>query len=157
MSAPLDPLSDDATRIAALLNRPVQQRVLEFKYRFAQAVIFGLPVLVLQYFGRSLGGSPVESSRWTGLLQAILAGWVTYVAAMGMVVEGLMILPKRFTFDLPIALAAILLYVYSAISVVGVFIRGQPFYQPMLFHWSVIILASWCGTRWAWMRRTSAP
>ena len=49
-------------------NRPVADRRREFKYRCAQALIFGLPVLVLQYFGHSLGGSRQEASRWIAIL-----------------------------------------------------------------------------------------
>jgi cation transport ATPase len=139
-----------------LLNRPIEQRLLEYKYRCAQAVVFGLPVLGLQWFGKSLGGAPGESMRWIAVLQALLAGWVTYVSAAGMLAEGVMLLVgsgKRVIADLPVALAAIALYLYSAISVLGVFMRGAPFYRPLLFHVVVLLLAIWCGWRW-WRLRS---
>jgi len=145
------------SQLDSLLNRSSGQRLLEYKYRCAQAVVFGLPVLGLQWFGGSLGGAPGESLRWIAILQALLAGWVTYVGAAGMLAEGAMLLlgpGRRFTVDLLVAAIAISLYLYSVISVLGVFMRGAPFYGPLMFHWSVLILAIWCG--WRWWRLRSA-
>lgn len=140
-------MSADPLDIQSLLTRPQSQRKIEFKYRCSQAIIFGLPVIALQYFGHRLAPG-IEADRWIGILQALLAGWVVYVGAAGMLVEGLILLRNRFTFDLPIAVAAILFYLHSVISVTGVFVRGSPFYGPLLFHWAVIILAVWSGWRW---------
>jgi hypothetical protein len=123
---------------------------MEFKYRFAQAVVFGLPVVALHYFGSSLGGSPTESRRWVGILQSLLAGWVVYVGAAGMLFEGLLLLRYRFTGNLLIALIAILMYLFSLISVLGIFFTGEPLYTPLLFHLAVVLLASWSG--WNWRR-----
>jgi cation transport ATPase len=146
---------DSPASFQQLLNRPLEQRVREFKYRFAQSVVFGLPVVVLQVYGRSLGGSPQEAQRWVALLQALLGGWVTYVAAMGMLVEGLFLLAvsRRVTVDLPAALLGVLMYLYSAIATCGIFFTGQLLYGPLLFHWTVLLLGLWSGTRWAWLAR----
>ena len=61
-----------AAELHSVIDRPQAQRLQEFRYRFGQSVVFGLPVLALQWFGRSLGGA--ESERWVALLQALLAG-----------------------------------------------------------------------------------
>ncbi|HEY7091054.1 MAG TPA: hypothetical protein VH518_23355 [Tepidisphaeraceae bacterium] len=136
--------------VQSLFHRSTQERAREYKYRCAQSIIFGLPVLALQWFGPRLAGGPQESQRWIGLLQALLAGWVTYVAAAGMLVEGLMLIggSRRMTVDLLVAGLAVALYLFSAISVLGVFVRGVPFYGPLMFHCAVIILAVWTGWRW---------
>src|SRR5262249_32594294 len=84
-----------AQSIDSILHRPVSERVREYKYRFAQSLVFGLPVLALSLFGPALGGP--EAGRWIGLLQSLLAGWVMYVGVTGMLVEALM--RRRLTLD----------------------------------------------------------
>ena len=150
------PLPDHPTTssVAALLARPDDQRLREYKYRFSQAVVFGLPVLALQIWGRALGGP--ESDRWTGILQALLAGWVVYVGAAGMVFEGLILLPRRVIADLIPALLAVFAYLFSIISVLHVLFTGHLWYRPLLFHVSVIIVAAWTGWQWyRWSHRAS--
>jgi cation transport ATPase len=144
----LSQISSDPNPISAqeLLSRPVEQRIKEHKYRCAQAIVFGLPVLGLQWFGRGLGGSPQESQRWVSLLQALLAGWATYVGAAGMLAEGVIL--RRVTADLWVAVIATFCYVFSLISVLGIFMKGQPLYGPLLFHVAVLVLAGWTGFRW---------
>src|SRR4051794_16875055 len=102
------------SQITELLNRPLEQRIREFRYRCAQSVIFGLPVLALQWFGPRLGGA--EASRWIWLLQAILAGWIVYIAAAGMLFEGLMARSLTTLPDLLVAIFAIGMYVISLIA-----------------------------------------
>jgi cation transport ATPase len=139
-----DPLPQPAT----LLDRPPEQRLREFKYRCAQSIVFGVPVLALQYFGHSLGGTPREADRWIAILQALLCGWVVYVAATGMLFEGILQLPHSLSMDLFVALLAIAAYLFSFISTAAIFLRGQPLNWPRLFHWIIILLAVWCGWRW---------
>src|SRR5437867_3364487 len=81
--------------LQSVLSRPPQERQREHRYRFAQTLIFGLPVLALQWFGRRLGGE--EQDRWIGLLQALLTGWIVYVGAAGLAFEGLLLLRRRVT------------------------------------------------------------
>jgi hypothetical protein len=143
------------TNVASLLSRPNEQRAREHRYRCAQAIVFGLPVLALQWFGHGLGGEPDEARRWTAVLQALLAGWVTYIAAAGMLAEGVLLIGRRFTFDLLVAAVALLLYVVSLISSLGVLVRGRPLAGPLFFHIVVILLAGWCGWRWWQLQRAS--
>ena len=142
--------------IGNLLARPDEQRLREYKYRFSQAVVFGLPVIALQLWGSALGGP--EAERWVGILQALLGGWVVYVGAAGMLFEGLVLLfgatPRRLTADLPVALAAVLTYLYSLASVLHVFVDGRLAYRPLWFHACVALLALWTGIQWVrWSRR----
>src|SRR5438874_11380501 len=85
------------SQVSDLLDRPLAQRLREYKYRFSQSVVFGLPVIALQYWGRALG--PADAERWVSLLQALLAAWVVYVN-LGMLAEGLMRLRRRGTPEL---------------------------------------------------------
>jgi cation transport ATPase len=136
--------------IESLLTRPIDQRIREFKYRFAQAVVFGLPVLALQRFGRALGW--VEGDRWVGLMQLALAGWVVYVAAAGMLFEGIVLLARRqLRIDLIIALIALTLYFLSAASIARLVVRGSLWFPPR-FDAVVALLIVWCGVRWWWLR-----
>lgn len=154
-ASPSSPENPAPLSVESLLARPFEQRRREYQYRFAQSAVFGLPVLALQYFGPSLGGA--ESERWIGVLQAILTGWVTYVGAAGMLSEGLVLLASRgkFMFETVLSLVAVGLYLFSAISVLGVILHGAIFYRPLLFHVVILLIATWTGFRWWRMSRTS--
>ena len=130
--------------IADLLDRPLSERLREYKYRFAQSTVFGLPVLALYWAGPSLGGP--EAGRWTGLLQLLLAGWVMYVGAMGMLVEGM--IRKKITADAAVATIALGTYAVSAGGVIYLFVTARPAPIPGGFHWAVIIVAGWAGMQW---------
>ena len=146
-------MNDDPS-LESLLNRPIEQRVREYQYRFAQSAVFGIPVIFLKYFGPSLGGA--ESEKWAGLLQAVLTGWVTYVGAAGMMFEGMLLASRgRWMADLPVAVAAVGMYLFSAVAVLGVLIRGDLFYRPLLFHWVILLLVAWTGYRWRRLARQS--
>jgi cation transport ATPase len=133
------PGSDPSPHFADLLDRPLDQRRREYQYRFAQSLVFGLPVFALQFFGRSLGG--VESNRWVAIFQALLAGWVVYVGAAGMLFESLVHLARRrYTADLLPSAAAVALYLLTLPRVT----TGRPGW----FHWAVLVIALWTGVRW---------
>ncbi|MGB7160222.1 MAG: hypothetical protein WBD40_19295 [Tepidisphaeraceae bacterium] len=149
---PLHHSTTSSAPLSDLLQRPNDQRLREYKYRFSQAIVFGLPVLALEVWGRALGGP--ESDRWVGILQALLAGWVVYVGAAGMLFEGLILLPRRVMPDLFAAIVAIGAYLFSLVSVLHVLFTAQLWYRPLLFHVSVIVVALWTGLQWhRWSRR----
>jgi hypothetical protein len=143
--------------IHSLITRPIQQRRLEFKYRCAQSLVFGIPVVTLQWFGQRLGGA--EAARWAAVFQALLAGWVVYVAASGMVVEGVLVLVARratqfLICDLSVSLIAIVVY---AVSVGCLFARmfGQEYWlvSGSASTAAVVILVAWTGLRWLTLSR----
>lgn len=145
--------SNSAESFASLLKRPLDQRVREFKYRFAQSVVFGLPVLALQRYGLALGW--VEAGRWAGVLQLLLAGWVMYVGAAGMLFEGLLTLRKKPTADFTVALLAIALYLWSAVGFFALLTRAGTEHR-LLFDASVGLIAGWSAARW-WRMARSEP
>lgn len=140
----------EPTAIEQLLARPVEQRLREYKYRCAQAIVFGLPVIFLHFGGHRLGGP--EAQRWSQLFQALLAGWVMYVGAAGMLFEGLLVLPRRVTGDLLVAGAALALYLVSASSMACLLFTGACG-VPSLFYLSVILLMFWTGWKWVMLAR----
>jgi cation transport ATPase len=146
------PIANPKLQIASLLNRPLAERVREYKYRFAQSVVFGLPVIALHFFGPSLGGP--EAGRWVGLLQLLLAGWVMYVGAMAMLVEG--ILRRRVTADAMVASGALGLYLVSAFSVVHVVVTARSSVLQGLFPWTVTLVTAWSAMQWRRHARKSS-
>ena len=53
-------------------------------------------------------------------------------------------------------IAATATYLFSLISVLGVLFTGHLWYRPLLFHLSVIVVATWTGLQWyRWSRRTT--
>ena len=126
------------------MTRPDEQRQREYKYRFSQSVVFGLPVVALQYIGPRLG--PTDSARWVSLLQALLAGWIVYVN-LGMLFEGLLLARRRITADFTVILYASLLYLASLVSALRAIVTSHRWYA-LRFHYCVMILAVWTGLRW---------
>lgn len=116
--------------------------------------MFGLPVLALEMFGRSLGGA--EAERWVAILQGLLSGWVVYVGAGGMLFEGALWLSRRrLAADLLPAATAAGLYLLSIgrIAAYALTTRATPAaaarqFPPPWFHWAVIVLIVWTGFRW---------
>jgi cation transport ATPase len=132
--------------VVSILDRPAADRLREYKYRCAQAIVFGLPVIFLEYFGHRLGGP--EAVRWVAILQALLAGWVMYVGAAGMLVGGsIRLLGKRFDADLVVALVALGIYIGSSVSTAQILLGASTSGKP-LFHWSIILVIGWTALRW---------
>jgi cation transport ATPase len=144
-SPPPSPVT--AQPIHQLLARPDSDRAREHRYRFGQAVVFGLPVIALELWGHGLGGR--EAGWWVGVLQALLSGWVVYVAATGMLFEGLLLLHarSRWTGGLLVGAAAAVLYMLSVIPLVRLLLGSHTF-VGMMFHWVVAILAGWSALQW---------
>ncbi len=146
-------LNDQPSTIDNLLSRAPEQRLREYKYRFGQSVVFGLPVIALQLYGRALG--PADSERWVSLLQALLAGWVLYVN-LGMLFEGFLLLPaRRVTGDFIVSIVAVALYAYSLVSAAHGVVTSRLLFRPLMFHVVVIGLAAWTGVAWLRMARLS--
>jgi hypothetical protein len=135
------------TALETTLNRPLAERVREYKYRFAQSAVFGLPVLALQYFGPSLGGA--EAWRWIAVLQTLLAGWVIYVAAAGMLFEGLLLLARRrLTPDLVPAAAGLAFYTVALVRSARLIIDPASHRPVPTYDWAILCLVVWTGLRW---------
>lgn len=139
------PRNEPPDPLEQMLARPRDQRIREYKYRFAQAMVFGLPVIGLELFGSALGGR--DAQRWVGLLQALLTGWVVYVGAVGMAVEALLLCMRRkITVEFFVAFTAIAGYLLSLVFYVMTVVGGIGFYP--LFAGVVTVLIVWNATGW---------
>ncbi len=140
----------DNSSIHSILNRPISERIREHKYRFAQCLIFGLPVLALHFFGAKLGGP--EAGRWTGLLAALLAGWCLYVGAVPLLSEGMMLLAQRqFKMQLLIGCGAMAFYIVGVVGWIMA-LRGGPAPFAAAFAYAVVLLVVWSGVNWLLLR-----
>ena len=149
---PTSKTTEKESRLGELLSRPLDQRVREYRYRFGQSIVFGLPVIALHFWGSKLG--PVDSQRWSSLLQALLCGWVVYVN-LGMLFEGLIDRRLRFGGDFIVACIAVTLYLAGLISALHGIIASRLWY-PLTFHVCIIILATWSLWRWLRLSRASS-
>ena len=142
---PSPPAQPDSSSIQQLIARPDEQRLREHKYRFAQTVVFGLPVLALQRWGSILG--PIDSIRWASVLEALLTGWIIYVN-FGMIIEGLVVRRWSVILDFVVASIALALYAWSLTAVIHVLARGTIWPSPLLFHICILLLMLWTGAQW---------
>jgi cation transport ATPase len=145
----------DNSSIHSILNRPISERIREHKYRFAQCMVFGLPVMALYFFGPRLGGP--ETGRWIGLLQLLLGGWCLYIGALPLLSEGAMLLAMgKFRFDLLVGLAAAIVYVVGAVGWIFI-LRGERPPMPSAFAITVVVLIVWSGVQWFRLSNRTAP
>ena len=132
--------------LQTILDRPLSERLREHKYRFAQCVVFGIPVIALHLLGPKLGGS--DAARWTGLLQSLLTAWIVYLGAIPLLAEGfLLIMRRQFKIDLPIALCAAVLYIAGVAGWITT-LRGRAPFFPSAFSCCVMLLVLWSGVQW---------
>jgi hypothetical protein len=142
--------------LADVLSRPDSERLREYRYRFGQGFVFGLPVLFLCFFGDDLGGA--TAGPWSGLLQALLAGWLIYVCAAGMLFEGVLLLVRRqLTAELLVGAAAALLYLLGLWSWGRLLAGGPSASAGGWFAACVLVLNAWVGAGWWRLARRQAP
>lgn len=140
--APFEPSSDPRDPVTRLLARPRDQRTREYKYRFAQSIIFGLPVLALTLFGTSLGGR--DAGRWINIFSLLLTGWVVYVGVTGMLFEGMILLAhRRLTTDLFVALLAITAFTIGLIRTVSDIRSPTPWFAI-----TIVLIDGWSAFQW---------
>jgi len=84
-----------------------------------------------------------------GMLQALLAGWVMYVAVAGLAFEGFLLLARgRITAGFVISLTTLGLYLWSIISVLHILWTGALWWKPLLFHVCIFIVIGWSAIGW---------
>lgn len=103
-------------------------------------------MLALHFFGPRLGGP--ESARWIGLMQALLAGWCLYLAALPMLSESLMLIAMgKLRIELAVSLAAMILYIIGVTGWIFT-LRGRAAPLPSAFSVVVVILILWSALHW---------
>jgi cation transport ATPase len=142
--------TDSVSALQALLHRPIEQRIREYQYRAAQSTVFGLPVLALHFFGPHLGAG---ADRWPAIMQMLLTGWIVYVGAAGMIVEGLLTLRAKYAVDFLVAMLASVLFAVSSARVIYHIASAASVAAATYFHLTVLLLAIWTMLRFAWLSR----
>jgi hypothetical protein len=115
------------------------ERVRQWKYRLAQSLVFGLPVLALHFLGPRLGGP--EAARWVGLFEALLSGWVLYVGAAGMIGDA--VLGRRWTIHLVVALVSLAAYVIGIVHFVASLVDTKTPGLTRGFVVSTVLIGTW--------------
>jgi cation transport ATPase len=142
---PSNPLS-----LQQLIDRPKSERLREYKYRLAQTTVFGLPVIALAIWGPLLG--PRDWQRWSGVLQALLTGWIIYVN-LGLLLEPL--IRRQLSFDLLVLVAALTLYLWSIAGTAYVLLTAKLLRWSALYWMCVALLAILNAVQRARLSRSS--
>ncbi len=109
-----------------------EQITREYRVRFAQSLIFGLPALAVHYLGPMLasgGGQAAGSMAFPWLLELILVGWAIWVAALPIVWQGVWsLIHLRPTADLFTTSIIAIAYLPSAWGVGSLLFVDQPWF-----------------------------
>ncbi|MEX0777861.1 MAG: hypothetical protein WD042_19340 [Phycisphaeraceae bacterium] len=145
----------------------------EYRMRFAQALVFGLPAIVLHYLAPLLaGGGDARSLPGAGpapeagsmfypwAMEMVLAAWTCFAGGIGWPVMwqgGLAILGRRGTGDMLTGAIVLAAFVPSAVGVLSLPFVNVPLFigrEPM-FHAAVMAMIVALGQRW-WAHRCAA-
>ena len=147
---PTPPNPPDPPSLQQLINRPKSERRREYRYRFAQTLVFGLPVIALAVWGPLLG--PTDWQRWSTVLQALLTGWILYIN-LGLLLEP--IVAKQHYADLAIIVTALVIYLWSIAGTAHVLLTGRSSNRSALYCICVAVLSIWNAVRWLQLKRPS--
>lgn len=138
-----------------------QRMAYEYKSRLATALVFGLPGLVLHYFGGYLAGAATEprDMLYPWLLQLLLVGWACLAAGWPILWQGVLsLIHLRSTSDLLVSLTLLAAAAPSAIGLSAILFGAQPFFDLAgpTFHAAVYLLCLATAQRWLAYRRIEA-
>jgi len=125
----------------------------EYRARFAQALVFGLPALALHYAGPLLAGGAASEPAglfYPWLFEALLVGWACLVGGWPILWQGaLALVHLRPTGDLVTALVLLLTWLASAAGVLGLALGLAPWFGQAgpLFHATLFALLLAVGQR----------
>ncbi len=110
----------------------------EYRARFAQSLVFGLPALVVHYLEPILaggGGRSAGSLAFPWLLQLVLVGWAIWVAALPIIWQGIWsLIHLRPTADLLTTAIVLLAYIPSAFGVASMLFINEPWFGVAARH-----------------------
>lgn len=137
-----------------------RQLVYEYKSRFATAVMFGLPALVLHYVGPFLAGGTggVQSLLYPRMIELLLVGWVCIAAGLPILWQGLLgLIHLRATADLLTTLVVVVGFIGSAVGVLATPWVGQGWWglgSGPMFHVADLAIMTAVLQRWLVHRAT---
>lgn len=130
----------------------LRQRVThEYKSRFATAIVFGLPALLLHYLSPVLVGADVtpRGMLYSWLIQLLLVGWLIIAAGWPMLWQAaLSVRGLRASADVLTVAAALLAFLPSCVAWVGVVVSDEPWLSQAYFHAAVYVMLLATLQRW---------
>jgi len=130
----------------------------EYKARLAQAIMFGLPAIVLHYVGPLLspgGGQSAAGLRFPWLFEMLLVGWMCYVAAWPIIWQGVAsLIHLRATSDLLTTCIIFASFAPSAIGALSMLFTNEPWFgsphagEGPVFHATVLTVMLAVAQRW---------
>lgn len=117
----------------------------EYRARFSQALVFGLPALAVHYLEPILasgGGHNAGSLAFPWLLQLVLVGWAIWVAALPIIWQGIWsLIHLRPTADLLTTAIVLLAYIPSAFGVASLLFINEPWFGVAVRHMGADVAA----------------
>lgn len=146
------------------------QMTREYRARFAQSLVFGLPALAVHYLGPMLasgGGQSAGSMAFPWLLEMVLVGWALWVAGLPLLWQGAWsLIHLRPTADLLTTTIVMFAFVPSAVGVGSLLFIAEPWFgsptaphsgtQPLAgpaFHIAILAVMIATGQRWLMHRQ----
>lgn len=128
----------------------------EYKSRFATALVFGLPALLLHYMAPILAsgsGNITRSMAYPWLFELILVGWACLAAGWPILWQGMLsLITLRMTSDLLTSVLVLAAFVPSALGLASMSWRALPWFNmaetgPM-FHAAMMVMMLAVLQRW---------
>ncbi|MDX1682348.1 MAG: hypothetical protein R3336_04430 [Phycisphaeraceae bacterium] len=134
------------------------QTAREYRARLAQGLVFGLPALLVHYFGPVLAGAGASEPGgmlYPWLIEGVLVGWACLVAGWPILWQaGLSLIHLRPTGDLLTASLVLLSFIPSAVGVIALAFTDTP-WMPAdgpFFHATLALVVLATAQRW-WIYR----
>ncbi len=131
-----------------------QKTIHEYKSRFATAIVFGLPAMLLHYLSPFLAGGVVgpRSLTYQWLIEMVLVGWMLISAGWPIFWQGaLAVRHLRMTGDLFISILVAVAFIPSAWGVIkmpfGVMPQDLPLFHAASMIMTLALLNRWQGHR----------
>lgn len=109
-----------------------EQMIYEYRTRFAQSLVFGLPAIILHYMGPVLavgGGEAAGNMLYPWMIEMVLVGWALWAGGLPILWQGVMsAIHLRATADLLTTVIVFAAFVPSLVGVVSVIFGHEPWF-----------------------------
>lgn len=109
-----------------------EQMVYEYRTRFAQSLVFGMPAIALHYLGPVLavgGGESAGNMLYPWLIQMVLVGWALWAGGLPILWQGVMsAIHLRATADLLTTFITFAAFIPSVLGMVAVIFGYEPWF-----------------------------
>lgn len=141
-----------------------EQMVYEYRTRFAQSLVFGMPAIVLHYLGPVLavgGGESAGNMLYPWLIQMVLVGWALWAGGLPILWQGVMsAIHLRSTADLVTTVIVFVAFIPSLIGMIAVIFGNEPWFANAngdggpAFHVAIFAVMLALFQRWQMYKHT---